>query len=269
MPAAKGVPGAAKRPDLFGTDPSVLHLSVDALSTDATSTLLSVNTAPPSDRPGMPPPAPWEKGTIRRDSSLLALTINRVRDDLVLDRPDNPGSVGGLPATVASQVEASKLGRHIWTVRWQPVPGLWAHAQVWTWTWAEAESMLKQVRLDRSTRCAVPFKLTYLPPNTSVRACGVQLAATGETRTANATITVGDSSRQVTVVLGHGVMPPTNKTTLVQAGPYLVSKMISTWFMNVGAFRVTAFASGLAETETVKTIAGFRMDRDPENPATW
>jgi hypothetical protein len=274
LPAVKGVPGAAQRPDLVGTDPSVLHLSVDALLEGATSMRLDVSTAP----------ATSEVVSLSRGSNLLALTINRLRDDATLDRAHTPvgtnlsapfaGSVGGLPATVVAQVEVSKLRPHSWAVRWQPAYGLWAHAKVWAPTWAEAESMLKQVRFDRATRCAVPFKLTYLPPGAAVRSCTVQLSTTGKTLVGNALLTVGDSSHQMVVSLVSGAMGPTKKPDLVQAGPYrAVEHVNNSWAMNIGEFRMISYIIGLAnesdKSEAIKTVGGFRMSGDPENPATW
>ncbi|MEU9508339.1 hypothetical protein AB0D32_18920 [Micromonospora sp. NPDC048170] len=159
-----GVPGAAARPDLVGTDPQVLHFGFDP----ARARYL-----------GWQVESGVEGARIAVDGN-RAVTVELASSAAALMH----GVVDGLPVDVSAMtVEEAYDGsdrRHrgrgetpSWFRLWQPAPGLYARASVTAATAREIDVAVDALRLDDARRCDGPVRLTTLPTGARLTGCRI------------------------------------------------------------------------------------------------
>ncbi|MFG1870683.1 hypothetical protein [Micromonospora arborensis] len=164
-PRLDGVPGAATRPDLLGTDPDVLHFGI---------------------APDGPRYLSWsvqggvEMARLDVDGRTVTLELAASADAL-------PMRAQGLPALVpelikdgvfdgsVSQAEGP-FGVMAWLRHWQPAPGVYARASGSGPDEQDLFSVAAAVRLDQAHRCGGPLRLTTLPADTRLTRCEVTVA---------------------------------------------------------------------------------------------
>jgi hypothetical protein len=260
MPPATGLPGALARPDLVGTDPMVLHFSIDDLIGDATSATWSSAKDLENAQFFAPPSTSFMVSVARRQKDL--------GDSRAGSAPETV-AVNGAPGTLATAKAGKKQQ---WMVTWQPVAGVWARASVSGTSRDAALRMAEGVRFDRATRCAVPFRLATIPAGMAVRQCSVQLTNGPRPALQEAGLWVGDDRRfawfsatpvtspgfEPTMTIGTHRVLHTQQTWLFADEPYLVQ--LSTAVGGNGPIPDSAARS---------LIAGFRTAGKPDDPATW
>lgn len=139
LPGAPGVPGAADRPDLVGTDPGLLHF----------------------DAPAMTANAEHRRWTSADGYEQIEAGINgRI--------------VYAAISTSMSLLDAAPrqgTQRQRFILREQPVPGLWLRVDAPNQQLAR--EIARIVDLGRPQRCALPFQLSTLPVATKISSCYV------------------------------------------------------------------------------------------------
>jgi hypothetical protein len=172
LPRAIGTPGAATDPGLVGSDPWVLHLSVDALAgRQLDGTWRSTRTYELAS--GI-----WNGATvtvaIARDPDALP-TLGNGLEKVSVSAPAAV-TVAGRPGTMVKATPrwAPKAD---YTLDWQPVPGLWARVEAERSTPDQALRAAAAVRFDQATRCAQPFAVGALPAGLRVQYCQVFLVS--------------------------------------------------------------------------------------------
>jgi hypothetical protein len=176
LPPAADAPGAKARPDLVGTDPAVLHFSIDLSGTPATGTHWAVID-------GVESVSLWtsdfdhynHRYALSNDPEKLA-----VRDHAGVDAQPaetRQVSVDGRPATATfwpDRVSANKKPDvPTWTVEWQPAAGLWAKVELHTTDPADAVTAAEAMRVDRSLRCVAPLRFDPAPAGFSLVSCSL------------------------------------------------------------------------------------------------
>jgi len=172
LPDAVGQQGAALRPDLVGTDPSVLHFSMDELATDAAA-------AASISKPGYEVASVYGPdvsilATLTHTKKTFPLPYSMIRDlDATMSAPV-AGTVDGLPGTISSSQQLEN-GDRLFSVTWQPAGDLWANVEVRAVTVERALDLVQKIRFDEVKRCAMPFKIGQLPPDSALLSCEVDL----------------------------------------------------------------------------------------------
>jgi hypothetical protein len=276
MPIAKGVPGAAQRPGLVGTDGQVLHFAVDKVAAGATSVFVGATDTGS------------ESASVGRTDGSLYLILTRSPVDATFDQmvrgwesrlsKETAGSVGTHPATLRTATKATH-GRTMRFVVWQPVPGVWAHAQVATSTWPMSERLLMDLQFDRATRCALPFRLTYQPAPAHVVSCNITLSKPGYAPGTDGTIVLADSSARsmrlnVVTDLPGAPLPITtpqtdpNRVINVSGGGGTIQ--MDRYTVSIASpAGVPGHLDSLNDAEVTKMLHGVRSAPDPDDQRTW
>ncbi|GAB7042212.1 MULTISPECIES: hypothetical protein [Catenuloplanes] len=270
MPDA-GQPGAITRPDLVGTDPGVVHFSVDALAGAAFETTLSSG-------PGVESAVVAALPEFR-----LAVTLARDEADLPPEtasfgRPDPGGETPpGVDAGVGGRPAVVRAFPGLFWITWQPVDGLWARATVQAGTQDEAVAHVLRVRFDRSRLVRLPFRVTGLPAGMAVRERAVTLRSDSDVVPfMYGTIGVGDGRRRL-LFEGHGTTTADDRPHTHTAGPYRVSAQSDgdRWSVDMTHRNVRILANtesdGVSGTqaEALEVIAGLEFADRLDDTSGW
>ena len=254
MPAARQ-PGALARPDLVGTDPAVLHFSVD----DMIGAAKSVKWTSARD---------LESVEIdRTDSASALVVVARRKEDFGQSRSSDAESVVVQGRTGTLATIRGNAGNFI--VTWSPGAGFWAEVMVYGTTREEAVRTAEAVRFDRSTSCVVPLRLTAMPAGMAVQQCSVTLNADGFE---GAGLWVGDQHRYAWFDAAPKGSPKFKPTLTV--GPHRVLNAQDTWLFTDGPYLLTlntAVGGGgpISQSAARTLVAGSRTVGEPDDPATW
>lgn len=165
-------PGAAAQPDLVGKDPGVLHFDVDTAAIGATG--IWFNSAD-----GVESAEVWN-GAVGHLNTWYSLAQKRedLNRGMSLDwQPHDPEvttEVFGRPATLVRYPQGFDGKQPLYRITWQPVDGLWAGVDVEANDTATAMKAVFALKLNRSQRCAVPFRIV-LPAGYRWVGCNVGL----------------------------------------------------------------------------------------------
>ncbi|MEU8297882.1 hypothetical protein AB0C04_11410 [Micromonospora sp. NPDC048909] len=177
-PRAPGVPGAAARADLVGTDPGLLHFGVDPAAAEvvawrSAAGVESMRLDLGGGRQAMVVIAadPWV-AEIGDSSQLHDVGIGQLNG-----RTESNDRDASRRADYALMYQglAHRLDRVTkgWVLRWQPVPGLYARAATLGDTDAEVRRVAAALRFDEARRCVAPIRLTALPRGARITECEV------------------------------------------------------------------------------------------------
>lgn len=274
MPDAVGQPGADSRPDLVGTDPGIVHFSLDSLATHATGAYFwSV--------------AGFEESEVSTDDFDILVHAQHTKPTF----PPKYRLAEGQNVPMSAPVATTFAGRpaqlqtailvvpkvHLVSVTWQPSAGLWVNIQVAAATVERGLQLAGQVRFDHPKRCVVPFEIGSLPVGTTVRGCRTDLisAADGQVESSASVLTLGDGQRQLSVQAtnfpGTAGGPPRPLT----AGPYKVSADLDGrfWGMTVKPFLFTAEMqkpkTPYTQHQVLEVLGSITLPADLNNPTTW
>jgi hypothetical protein len=166
-PVLGGVRPAAVDPGVVGSDPMLLHFDLDAAVVPAPLLVAQWDSLGGLERLVFQAAGPVGAGQVQ---------VSRWASQLdPLGRKGTPVRVG--------KAEGTLTGNQL---RWQPVPGVWAQVEV-SGDKTAIIRFAQGVVFDRVLRCAVPFRLTWVPAGARVRSCAVIFAADG----AHGRITIG------------------------------------------------------------------------------
>ncbi|MEV6601158.1 hypothetical protein AB0M36_30540 [Actinoplanes sp. NPDC051346] len=276
LPAADGQPGAAARPDLVGSDPGLLHFSVDTLATARRVAWTSA--------PGL------ETADVQRTDFqvYVALAQSQQRfSALPLAFSSGPRtemsapvgvSLGDREATLSTSrpwKEKNGLEGRIYAFEWQPVSGLWARVEVQTTSQERAEQILRQVRFDQTRRCVLPFRPSSLPAGATVPDCDVALAQDSPAVFRSGGWTVVDGQRRLSVQ-AHAFEPDTDDDRPpLKAGPYhaYADPDGRSWTMRVDGLLITATVetrkNPFTQAEVLQILGGLHIAEQVPDPGTW
>ncbi|MEU3457677.1 hypothetical protein ABZ671_29365 [Micromonospora sp. NPDC006766] len=181
-PRADGVPGAAQRPDLVGTDARVLHLSLDTSQARYLRWDINVYAEVESIRFSVAGELPVVVDVSRSAEQLNNMGIDGpgsqwIRVPLAFDGGVQPvGATGGLAKG------------------WQPFPGVYARATMLVGDRAALDRAVDALRWNEARRCEAPLRLTTLPKDATVVGCKADVSAVPNGVTAELTIGRGESS---------------------------------------------------------------------------
>jgi hypothetical protein len=201
-PVLEGVPVASFTPTALGADPTLFHLDITGL---AASTGLSW-----SSRPG------YEelRATSAEEGGEVIIEASQSRDRLTgLADETSPTEVNGLPAELArTTTTGGAAPRGGYAVRWEPVPGVWAQVVV-AFDPEAAVRIAERVRLDRTLRCALPFRFSGLGDRVRVIKCETSFSG-GRTYGA-VWLAVGDAQAEYYVTVWPPVTNPNPPTETI------------------------------------------------------
>ncbi|MFI2646194.1 hypothetical protein [Micromonospora fulviviridis] len=166
-PRADGVPGAAQRPDLVGTDTTVLHLGVDTRKARYLGWAVYGSAQVESIRMSVGGGRPVLIEVSRSAQEVDELLLNGL-----------PAEQAAIPVTFDGAVRQFRNGAGGLVKGWQPVPGLYARASMLgdadRGTLAKAVDAL---RWGEARRCDAPLRLGVLPQGARLSACSVDATA--------------------------------------------------------------------------------------------
>jgi hypothetical protein len=202
-PVLEGVPVASFTPTALGSDPTLFHLDVTGLA--------SWSGLSWSSRPG------YEelRITSAEEGGELSIEASQSRDKLsALTGETTRTEVNGLPAelvrTTRPTGNTSPWGAY--GVRWEPVPGVWAQVLV-AFDRDAALRVAGRVRLDRTSRCALPFRFSGLDDRVRVIKCETSFSG-GRTMGA-VWLAVGEAEAEYYVAVAPPAANPTAPTETI------------------------------------------------------
>ncbi len=297
LPVARGLPGAAQAPQQVGTDPAVLHFTVDGWTTDAALTTWTSRAGSET--------VDLRKGDVEYEVTLARTVapLDALRDwhtsgngdtyvpgeDLnsqPLPAPDKQraATVNGKPATLYSWSSPDAGGASY--LRWQPADGLWA--QVYSMspksTEQDAAGVAAAVRLDTAYRCASRVRLAYVPSGAKLRLCQVVLTGADwiddkgdPSRMLSALLLVGSGKNVLRVEAGpmrNLIADPDHPTSPIgghQARPFTNQlNRPAIQVFDVNGVDVLVSATGSYNLEALKAVVtAVTVSGDGRDPATW
>lgn len=288
LPRAVGVPGAADRPDLVGTDPGIIHFDVrvsvvPGLILSRWSVRAGEETAYLAYDP---------KGDTSRD---LAITV-RTGDPTAWPQTEPTGTtVRGRPATLTSVPgpESVPPSPPTWQLLWQPVDGLVVTIVARDRTDTVIREVAETLRLDVAQSCVQPFRATAVPPGYTWTGSHVGIRARPDggalysdrlgvwwysgltfARAGGPEVSVGvaplfpkdpastkDAFRPNRTVGGQPAMWVAPGTTSGLAANTLEVERFHQWF--------DLYVTGAPEAEAVTIATGLHLSGDTARPDTW
>ncbi|MFI6332083.1 hypothetical protein ACIBBG_27705 [Micromonospora chersina] len=274
-PRADGVPGAAKRPDLVGTDTTVLHVGVDTRkarylgwAVHGSAQVESIRMSVGGERP------------VLVEVSRSAKQV----DELLLD--GLPAEQGAVPVTFDGAVRQFRNGAGGLVKGWQPVPGLYARASMLGDT--DPDTLAKAVdalRWGEARRCDAPLRLGELPRGARLTACSVD--ATAFPRGLHVELTLyREPSATMWVQLQHGSQiavdrADSNRTVggrpayLYPDGTKLAvlgipkTHLIADFGWPLPGGHAPDGQPAFTEADATTVLAGAQVATDLTDPATW
>jgi hypothetical protein len=225
VPALPVARGAATGAAAVGTDPGLLHFTVDGWLDRVVAATWSTGDGVEGLDLVRADQTEYSIGLAHDKDALdglrrSALDLNRSGPDWDRGHPE-PVQVGGRPGELIVMDGE-------FTLRWAPAEGLWA--QVFgTLGHADPQAALDlgaRIRLGTAFRCASPLHVGWLPPGAGVQGCAITLTGydiadslNQPTRVLQSRITVGDGSFRAAIQLLSGY----KQATVPDLGPDLVA----------------------------------------------
>lgn len=258
-------------PSKIGTDPSLLHFTVDEWSVNSSYTTWQST-------------AGIETIAFARDSVSYTVSLARTVEplDLALAQ-ENMDLSGHLPTPTDHGG-----GLHVFTtgkmqgffyLRWQPAPGVLAQIFSDGGPLSAAEQIRSRVRLDTTLRCTAPVRLTALPAGARLVSCETTLAGSDlPGRLLSSILRVGENTvdqAAITVTHRHTSASPSAVTPLTVAGQQATVFTDDQWrpsveFADFNGLRIHVAGTGSYKSPTVLSVAeSVRVDADPLDLSTW
>ncbi|MFU8852009.1 hypothetical protein ACNAW0_13635 [Micromonospora sp. SL1-18] len=262
-PRADGVPGAAQRPDLVGTDPQVLHLGVDPAKVRYLG---------------------WEVDgrqveSVRFDAGGgRAVTVEVARSAAAFDEVGIEGwSVDALPeATFDGTIQRVALndGSPGYVTWWRPATGLYARASMRATDPFALTGAVEAVRWDEARRCGGPVRFTHLPEGATVSRCAVDVATFPGAMIVSFTI-AGPRAAAMYVELRYGAQIAGGRTdgnlTINGRPAYRYGDNLELLGISK-AHLIVNFGwpgKGFTEADAATVLVGARVAKDVSRPETW
>ncbi len=263
-PAAAAARPASVDPTVVGADPGLLHFDLPASAVSG-----SVTTAQWTSIDGLErlilQAEPIASGAKAVAAPGLQIQVSREKDALdPIGGPTHQVRVGTRTGTLASDQGGGRL-------RWQPVDGVWAELQA-AGTDAQLIHLAGAVTFDHVLRCAVPFRLTWVPAGSTLEACSMVFDDHGEA-TGSATVRIGAGAVTVAVGPGASVRAPTTtingRPATVRSYPGDGGNVVLQIDVDFGDHVVELLAEGGHDEATVRHLAEGYRDVAGTDPAAW
>ncbi|MFG3576327.1 hypothetical protein [Micromonospora chersina] len=272
-PRADGVPGAAQRPDLVGTDPQVLHLGVDTRKARYLRWSSQVSAQIESVRFSVGAGQPVRVEVARSAERFTDLGIEDFPLQAAPGRLTFDGAIRQVAGTANGLVKA-----------WQPVPGLYARASMLGGDRAALDRAVAAVRWDEARRCGGPLRLSTVPEGATVSGCTVDATSYPNSLSVQLTV-VRQPSEVMWVQLVYGAQisggrAESNRT--VGGRPaYLYPAGTKLELLGIPQAHLTADVGGpwtdgylkdkptFTEAEMATVLAGAQVAKDLTDPETW
>jgi hypothetical protein len=302
LPGLPVLAGAAADPATVGTDPRVLHFDIYLDPIGATA----------SDWASGPG---YEKFVVPYDAAGRAIEVLIGRDPAVLEeRRERPGvhvrttdgrrvstetpagtvEIGDRTATLARETGPGELaGNQVavgsvqgtgigWILRWQPVDGLYAVAQVVNASEADRETVRTvagALRLDQAQRCATPLRLAATPAGSRLTTCRTSVsrapvAAAGVWRLSSLEYTRADGTTASVWTeakpqrVAHDLAQfQANRAVNGAPAQWRTADPAGLWLLEYGPAEV--FVSGAGEAESIALVSGLTFAPDLTATGTW
>ncbi|PTA45828.1 hypothetical protein [Micromonospora sp. RP3T] len=272
-PSADGAPGAARRPELVGTDPRVLHLGLDTGRARylAWAVLTTARTESIRFRVGDGHPVLVE---VSPDA--------RAVDELLLD--GLPGAEGVIPVTFDGRVREFEVGGGGAVRAWQPAPGLYARASMLGGDRNALAEAVGAIRWNEARRCDSPLRLGAVPQGARVDSCEVDVGAFPSGLTADFTL-VRAPAATMEVRLVHGAQiagqVAQGNRTVGGRPAYLYPDGHQLELLGIPKAHLAATFGwrwsndppkgqrDFTETEAASVLAGTQVARDLTDSRTW
>lgn len=269
-PRADGVPAAAQRPDLVGTDPQVLHLGIDTgrarylgWASDGSGgeqIRLSVGSGQPV------------LVEVNRSARPFDFGIDGFPTTAVPGRPTFDGEIRHVSGTTGGLIKT-----------WRPAPGLYARASTLGGDRRGLASAVDALRWNEARRCGGPLRLTTLPEGATVTACSVDVTAFPGSLTVQLTVVRDPTPMWVQLLYGaqiSGGRADSNRT--VGGRPaYLYPAGTKLELLGIPQAHLTAdlgpeWTNGylkdkptFTEADLTTVLAGAQVATDLTDPETW
>ncbi|MGC3861831.1 hypothetical protein ACPSM1_16740 [Micromonospora chersina] len=269
-PRADGVPGAAQRPDLVGTDPQVLHLGVDTgkarylhwSSNGSGGELIRLGV-------GSAQPVLVE---VSRSAQPFEYGIDGFPTSAVPARPTFDGEIRQVGGTAGGLVKT-----------WQPARGLYARASTLGGDRRALAKAVDALRWNEARRCAAPLRLTTLPEGATVTGCSVDVAAFPGSLTVQLTVFREPATMWVQLVYGEQISGGRAESNRVVGGrpAFLYPAGTKLELLGIPQAHLTAdlgpeWTDGylkdkpsFTEADLATVLAGAQVAKDLTDPETW
>ncbi|MEU5938747.1 hypothetical protein ABZ807_06085 [Micromonospora sp. NPDC047548] len=264
-PRADGVPGAAQRPDLVGTDPQVLHLGVDTSQARYLGWAVYRSNQVESIRFNVGGGQPVLVEVSRSAQMINELLIDGVPIQEAVVRLTFDGAVRQFGRTGGGLVTA-----------WQPAPGLYARASMLVGDRSVLVKAVEAIRWNEARRCAAPLRLSTLPEGATVSACSVDVTAFPKGLKVELTLYREPSATMwVKLLYGAQVAGSTTESNRVVGGRpgYLYPDGTKLELLGFPKAHLTADfgwpEKGFTEADATTVLAGAQVAKDLTDPETW
>ncbi|MFI7429708.1 hypothetical protein ACIBPB_22175 [Micromonospora sp. NPDC049836] len=272
-PRADGVPGAAERPDLVGSDPSTLHFGLDPGR--ARYLRWAVYGAPQveSIRFSVGGGQPILVEVSHSAQVIKEMPIDGFPAQAVATGAAVDGTIRPVPGTSGGLLKA-----------WEPVPGLYARASTLGGDQGALSAAVEAVRWNEARRCAGPLRLTKLPEGTRVATCSVEVTAFPKGLNVELTLVREPSATMwVRLVYGSEIAITRDQGNRTVAGhpAYLYPDGTKLDRLDIPRAHLTADfgwpypgteppeGPGFTEAEATTVLAGAQVPKDLTDPETW
>ncbi len=236
--------GGAADPSKVGTDPSLLHFTVDWFAVDSPYTTWRST-------------AGIETISFRRDGAGYRVSLTKdaalLDEDLLERGPGEPVHE-----------------------RWQPAPGVWAQVYSRGVPADDVARVRARVRLDTTLRCTTPIQLSTLPAGARLLGCETTLAGVDlPGRLLFSRLWVGENTVDRAEIVMRGSDPsPSPGTLMISGRPARVFTddrfRPSVEFPDCNGLTVTLSGTGTYQVPVLTLLAeAVRVGQHPADPATW
>ncbi|KAB1915276.1 hypothetical protein [Micromonospora sp. AMSO31t] len=271
-PRADGVPGAAQHPELVGTDPQVLHFSVDPAKGRYLGWAVQGR----------------QVESVRFDAGGgRAVTVELSGSAAFAGSGIEGWPVDALPKpTFDGSIQRVALGSgsHGYVTWWRPAAGLYARASMRGGDVSALTRALSAVRWDEARRCAAPLRLTSLPVGASVGFCSVDATVFPRSLQVQLTISREPSATMwVQLLYGSQISGSSTESNRTVGGrpAYLYPAGTKMELLGFPKAHLTADVGGpwtdgvlkdqptFTEADMAGVLAGAQVAKDLTDPATW
>ncbi|MFE9204967.1 hypothetical protein [Micromonospora sp. NPDC007230] len=272
-PRADGVPGAAQRPDLVGSDPQVLHLGVDTSQARYLRWAVYRSAQVESIRFSIGAGQPVLVEVGRSAQQFTDVGIEGFPIQAVPGQPTFDGAIRQVGGTAGGLVKA-----------WQPVPGLYARASMLGGDRSALVKAVDAIRFDEARRCAAPLRLTTLPQDATVSGCSVDVTAFPGGLKVDLILNREPSGTMgVQLLYGAQIAGNTTESNRAVGGrpAYLYPDGMKLELLGIPRAHLTAEFGwpwpdappkghrGFTEADATTVLAGAQVAKDLTDPETW
>lgn len=285
LPAAAGVPGAATRPDLVGTDPLLVHFAIPTSAWPVGEAVYSAADGTERLQAGGLTVAVtrYQSQAEETANPQISVQTGQSASPVPGTTTHTPTTVGGRPATLTAMTFPTGEYPYYGLV-WQPVDGVWVGLFAAT-KYGEAElwSDVAALRLDVAQRLVVPFQLTALPSGARLLGCTAGVPGAGEPYAASSVVVGDGHGNTATLAIGQQVRPSVHgehsSSVPLPSPNRTVNGHPVVWLADAPRGLVSddydgvplglTVSGGYDEATATQLLTGLVLSTDLTDPASW